>query len=334
MVTHSLASPRSAQWALVGGIAFSAVFVGLIAVLDPWLARFVLPPDEGPFWYYWQLANPTLLTRATAWGMYSLHQVTLWGLIYYAQKNVNRYTPGLHPINLLALALNAGFIIVHLLQTHLWYDGLAQDVSSSSSQYSVVLLLVWVLLMENPRRGLVGGKRAPIAQQVISFARKYHGYVFAWGITYTFWFHPMVSTPGHLIGFFYMFLLLLQSSLFFTRLHINRWWTLVQEVTVLFHGSVVAYIQNAELWPMFAFGFAGIFILTQMHGLGWPRWVKGLLALLYVAGVVWVYAGRGFNKLDEIIRIPVIEYVSVVVLALILLGGLWIAKRLRGPEQV
>ena len=52
--------------------------------------------------------------------------------------------------------------------------------------------------------------------------RKYHGYVFAWATVYTFWYHPMENTAGHLIGFFYMFLLLLQGSLFLTRIHINK----------------------------------------------------------------------------------------------------------------
>ncbi len=43
----------------------------------------------------------------------------------------------------------------------------------------------------------------------------------------------MEPTNGHLIGFFYMFLLMLQGSLFFTRIHVNRWWTLIQEFLVL-----------------------------------------------------------------------------------------------------
>ena len=70
----------------------------------------------------------------------------------------------------------------------------------------------------------------PIKQEIIRFARKYHGYFFAWATIYTFWYHPMDNTTGHLIGFFYMFLLLLQGSLFLTRIHVNKYWTVVQEV--------------------------------------------------------------------------------------------------------
>ena len=79
--------------------------------------------------------------------------------------------------------------------------------------------------MENRRRGLFLGKKVPISQQMMSFARKYHGYYFAWATIYTFWYHPMEIPPGTW-WFLYMFLLLLQGSLFLTRIHINRYWML------------------------------------------------------------------------------------------------------------
>jgi hypothetical protein len=66
-----------------------------------------------------------------------------------------------------------------------------------------------------------------------------------------------------------MFLLLLQGSLFFTRIHTNRWWTVTQEVLVLAHGALVAVMQGNNFWRMF--GFWGMFVITQMHGLGLSR---------------------------------------------------------------
>jgi hypothetical protein len=53
------------------------------------------------------------------------------------------------------------------------------------------------------------------------------------------------------------------------------------------------------MWPMFAFGFGGIFVITQMHGLNWSRWVRGLVLAAYVAGVVAVYAPLGWERLDR-----------------------------------
>ena len=314
---------------LWGGILFSLAFTGLIWWAGARLDAVELLPDRGVAWYYWKLPNPTFLTRATAWLSYLAHQVAIWVLIYIAQKDKLKYTTNLHKVNLYALGVNAIFITWHFVQTHLWYDGLAQDVSIFSSQGSVIVLLVWIMLMENPRRGLFFGKKVPISQQVIRFARKYHGYFFAWATIYTFWYHPMVSTSGHLIGFLYMFMLLLQGSLFFTRIHINKWWMFANEFAVLVHGTLVAVMQGNGIWPMFAFGFGGVFIITQMHGLGLSRWVKWSLLFIYIALVLLVYSERGWDKLNEIIRIPVIDYLAVFILAGLFWLGLWLARLVR-----
>jgi hypothetical protein len=261
--------------------------------------------------------------------MYLLHQVTIWVLIYQAQSQKAKYTTGLHRFNVAAWAANAVFILLHFVQTHIWYDGLAQDVSIWSSQASVIVLLVWVLLMENRRRGMFFGKKLPIGQQIIRFARKYHGYFFAWATIYTFWYHPMEPTSGHLIGFFYMFLLLLQGSLFFTRIHTNRWWTLAQEVIVLAHGALVAVMQGNGLWPMFAFGFGGIFVITQMHGVGLSRLTRWVILILYVGAALVVYGMRDITMIHQTMWIPMIEYLGVLVLAGIFGAGLWVAGRFR-----
>ena len=115
-------------------------------------------------------------------------------------------------MSIAALGASAFFVSLHLVQTHLWYDGLAQDVSILSSQGSVIVLLVWALLMENNRRGLFFGKKLPVKQEIMRLARKYHGYFFAWATIHSFWYHPMEPTSGHVSGFFYMFLLLLAGQ--------------------------------------------------------------------------------------------------------------------------
>ena len=262
-----------------------------------------------------------------AWGGYLFHQFAIWGLIYWGQKQKLKYSHNLHRLNYWALGVNALFTILHLVQSHIWYDGLAQDVSIFSSQASVVILLVVVLLMENQRRGLFFGKKIGFLREMGQVARRYHGYLFAWGIIYTFWYHPMETTPGHLIGFLYTFFLLLQSSLMFTSAHINRWWMVVQEVMVLLHGTIVAYLtQGSDIWPMFFFGFATMFIVTQMYGLGLEKWQRWAFIAAYIAAVIIVYSSRGWVQLNEIVRIPVIEYGLVFVLALLIWLGTWIVK--------
>jgi hypothetical protein len=305
------------------GIGFSLIVVALIWALDPLLAGIELLPDTGYSWYYWKLPEPTFWTRFSAWGFYFAHQIAFWWTIWYSQKNKAKYSTGLHKFNFWALGVNAAFILLRVLQTHLWYDGLAQDVSIFSSQGSVIVLLVWVLLMENSRRGLFFGKKAPISQEINRFARKYHGYFFAWATVYTFWYHPTVATPGHLWGFLYMFLLLLQGSLFFTRIHINKYWTFVQEFTVLVHGTLVAVFQGNGLWPMFAYGFGTIFIVTQLYGLGLKKWQQWGFIAFYLLSALYVYNGRLLEGFMEIIRIPAIDYILVFVLA----GVFWLIIR-------
>jgi hypothetical protein len=311
-------------WALWGGIAFSAAFTVLIwAVSDPLLAINHLP-DQGASWYYWILPEPTFGTRAVAWGLYAAHQCASWATIWYAQTKVRRYTAGLHSVNVVALSINAAFIVIHVLQTHFTYDGLAQDVSIWSALGSVAILLIWVLLMENDRRGMAFGHRAPLPRDLVRFARKNHGYYFSWATIYTFWYHPTEATSGHLIGFFYMFLLLLQGSLFLTRAHVNRWWTVTLELLVLVHGTLVAVMQGEGLWTMFAFGFATIFVVTQMHGLGLTRWVRLVWGCIYLAAMALTYGGAEIARINEVVRIPVIDYLGVGVLA----GVLWAVMRL------
>ncbi|MFC7625582.1 hypothetical protein [Microlunatus sp. GCM10028923] len=317
---------------LIGSVAVCAALTGLIWVLGGRLDGVALLPDQGASWYYWKLPEPTVLSRATAWGGYVAHQLAFWLLIFYAQTRVRRYSAGLHPVNLVALATNLGFVGLHLVQTHLFYDGLAQDVSIFSSQGSVVLLLVVVLLMENRRRGLFFGRKVPFRAAVIDFVRRYHGYLFSWAAVYTFWYHPAVSTSGHLIGFGYLFLLLVQGSLFLTRAHTNRVWTLTLEIMVAVHGTLVAVMNSGPdgIWPMFLFGFLGVFVITQLHGLGLSRMIKTLVIIGYGLAAILVYLARGRPAdLHEIIRIPLIEYALVFVVAGLVWLALWVRDRRR-----
>jgi hypothetical protein len=140
----------------------------------------------------------------------------------------------------------------------------------------------------------------------------------------------MEPSSGHIIGFFYMFLLLLQGSLFFTRIHTNRWWTLAQEVIVLAHGALVAVMQGNEMWRMFAFGFGGIFVITQMHGLGLSRWVRWIILAAYMGAALVVYGLYDITMIHQITWIPIIEYLGVLVLAGVFGMGLWVAGKIKG----
>ena len=125
-----------------------------------------------------------------------------------------------------------------------------------------------------------------------------------------------------------MFMLMLQGSLFLTRIHVNKWWTVTQEVTVLFHGTLVAIFQGADLWQMFAFGFGAMFVVTQMHGLNLPRLTRWVIGLGYAAAAIVVF-NTNWANLNTIIRIPFIEYLIAFIMAGLIALGIWSADRFK-----
>ena len=311
------------------GILCCLLVMGIIVGLGPYSTPAMFLPDEGMLWYYWKLPEPTFWTRFSAWLLYGLHQLSIWGLIAWAQARRPQYSGKLHPVNILALTANGLFVGLHIWQTKVFYDGLAQDTSVMASQFSVIFMLVFVLIMENSRRGLFFGYKVAFFERSGGFIRRYHGYYFSWAIIYTFWFHPIDDNMGHLLGTFYILLLLFQGSLFFTRYHRDRVWTLMLEVFVLFHGAMVAYLTiPGEHWKMFLFGFLTLFIITQMHGVGLGRRARAAIVLLYVAAVLFAYRGRELDAL-EVIRIPLVELGFAFVLA----GIGWLCWRLAARRQ-
>jgi len=317
---HGLIGHFNLLW---GGFA-CLLIMGLIIIVGPYGNGIVFAPDQGYSWYYWKLPDPDWVTRMAAWGFYSAHQLFLWTLIARSQRAKSRgelgYSNSLQAINLIALLGNAGFVVLHIIQTRIWYDGLAQDVAIWSSQFSVIFLLVAVLIMENPRRGLVFGKKAPLSSRAVGFLRQYHGYYFSWAIIYTFWFHPIETTPEHLLGTFYTLLLLLQGSLFFTRFHTNRYWTVVLETLVVIHGGIVAWLSNIDgTVSMFLFGFLMVFLVTQMHGLGWTKQRRVFVAAAILMATLLYYL---LNPLDILVlyRVPGTLYILVFLVTLVLAG--------------
>ncbi len=285
-------------------------------------------PDRGNFWYYWQLADANAWTRLSAWLPYLAHTISIWFLIANARKARPRYVFGLHWFNVWALAINGFFIALHIVQTRLFYDGLAQDVHELTSMGSVVLMLFLILLMENNRRGLFFGRKVKALARTGDVVRRYHGYYISWAIIYTFWYHPVELTLGHFAGFAYMMLLLLQSSLFFTRYHTNRWWTMFLETLFVVHGALVAYfiVQKGQTgpWAMFLFGGVAVFLITQLHGLGLGLKGKLAIALPLLAIMVGFYAWFP-EHIMGVTRLPMIMYIGTFLMA----GIVWVLIRFR-----
>lgn len=323
--------PYRAWWGLAGCGAFMA----LILVMGPYSNPSMLEPDRGDWWYAWQLKDASVWTRLSAWVPYFAHQFSIWYLIAHARKARPRYIFGLHSFNVLALAINGFFAVLHVAQTKIFYDGLAQDVHEMTSMGSVTLMLFLILLMENGRRGLFFGRKVGALTGVGDTVRRYHGYYFSWAIIYTFWYHPVELTAGHLAGFAYMMMLLLQGSLFFTRFHTNRWWTVFLEFSFVVHGAIVAYFimqrgQNGP-WSMFLFGGVAVFLITQLHGLGLSNRGKLAVAAPLIA-VLAVFYSIFPEHIMGVTRLPMIMYIGTFLLAAVLWLLVRVGRAFQTPQ--
>lgn len=222
------------------------------------------------------------------------------------------------------LALHAVFCSARIAHTHLLsYDGLAADVPEVTSLAAVALLLVWVWLLEAPRRGVFAGTRPPrllTAPALRATAVATHGYYFSFATIYTLWYHPAASTVAHLSGFLYVFLLLLQSGLAGTAAHGGRWWTSTLEGWVAVHALVTAAtVGGGRLVPLFGWGLATSFMAVHLHGFGLHHHVRAGVTAAYALGAalamgVGLWGTRGWH----LVAIPMLLYAALGGLVLVL----------------
>jgi len=300
---------------ILSGAAVSAALTAVIGLTAANLSDFEIIGHTVTFAYPWRLAEPNAIARVTAWAGYLLHNLIAWGIIYFAQREKPKYGNNLRRFNWWMIGVNIIFGLLHVAQTQFFYDGLAQDVPEITALGSVAVMLMIIIVLETPRRGLAFGKKFKFKDGFVHIVRKYHSYIFTWAIIYDYWYHPTVGTFGHLTGFYYNFLIMVQAALLFNRAHLNKWWTFLLEAFVLIHAVGVAIFQGQTMWPMFAFGFGAMIILTQMYGLGLNTWMKRGLAIGFIVLAVAYYTGSGnVARLNEIIRIPVIDYAVIFLL--------------------
>ena len=319
--------PQKANWAKyvwVFGVAFAFAFVLLIWALGPNLKHFtdILIQRNDLSWYYWKLPIRDFWGMNIVWILYLVNQISIWAIIYFAQKNRygfrNINSHGLPKYTIFALLITVAFVFLHLVQTQIWFDGLAQDVPIITSQGSVIVLLSIVLVIENQRRGLFLGRKAgkPFTANVAAFFRSSHKYIFAWALIYTFWFHPMATDPQLLSGFFYMFLLFTQLMLAWTPLHLDRRWIVLLESYVAIHAVIVAawntnFFGGAEMWPMFFTGFAFMFVFTYIYAFRISTKTYGLITALYVFFVVWLYLPVPFGFGRSVLNLARLEFLWI-----------------------
>ncbi len=270
--------------------------------------------DTGFNYYLWKFRaiDQSIIAKVTAWAFFFIHFFGVMFLLKRLKENQDTSTKGYSVYNIYLLLFNAFFIVLHYIHTWVWYDALAQDTPVWSSQGSVIIMLVLVLILENQRRGLFFGKKVPVPKEAYKTVVSYHGVYIALAVIFTFWYHPMENTPWHIVGFIYMYLLFIQMSFARTKLHYNKYYNLTLEVMVLFHGTSVALFSGNAPWTMFFFGFALIFFVTQIYGIGLSKRSIHISQGLFLVVALLTYSGLftdfEFYQINEVIRIPFIEY--------------------------
>ncbi len=314
-----MSSQVRSMWIL--GLVIAVISSLGVFLLAPYTNSIQFPEDQGFNWYYWKLPNPDFMSRATSWGFYALHQIFIWGCIAWALRNREKLTnwKTLHPLNYIMLGGTAVFIFLHYIQTAIWFDGLGQDIPVILSQGSVIVVLVIILIMEAPRRGLFFGEGKSWFTKLRPFLFRYHGYYISWAVVFTFWYHPMYPTWGHVTGFFYMFLIFLQLSMIYTNLHVNKYWTFIIETAVILHAIVMAVVNGNGMWAMFGFGFLSMLLITQMHGIGLSKAQKWGVTIASFVALIIAYYFRGYEHISEVIRIPLLEYPGALAIGALLL---------------
>ena len=58
-----------------------------------------------------------------------------------------------------------------------------------------------------------------------------------------------------------------------------------------------------------------MFIVTQMHGIGLSRVARWIISMLFILSLIYVYSERGWSQINEIFRIPMIDYILVFILS-------------------
>ena len=329
-----MSKPYKVLWI---SVFVAIVATALIIVLPNSIYEYYIDPalnDLGGSYYFWKFLpeDVDMVARITGWVFFTLHFVTVGVLLKKLKETQKEKVDGINKYNYYLLFANLFFVVLHYIHTWIWYDALAQDTPVWSSQGSVIVMLVLILIMENGRRGLFFGKKVPLPKESVRFIMKNHGVYIALATIFTFWFHPMEFTWGHLFGFLYMYLLFIQMSMARTKVHNNYIWKFVLEITVLFHGTLIALDTANAPWAMFFFGFAAVFFITQIYGLKLHKMVimGGQIMFLVIVFVTYtgIVGGRSIADINEVFRIPVIDYILVFVFVYVIYVPIFIKKRL------
>ena len=299
-----------------------------------------LPVWRGTLWYRWKslpseearkfslftginFPHSFHLRAKSAWLGFLLHFIFLTVMIIWAQFHFSGrhahncptpsapdwcgWTNELEPIHFVFLAGTGVFILLHLLQTHYKYDGIAQDSPQLVPIIGTVLSLCVLALMQQTERGLVFGYGLEDETFVAltNIARRFHPYVVGWVIVFTFWFHPMEGGLHHLPGLLPLMCTMIQGCLLFSSAHLNPLWRVGLELLGFPHAIYIEWSHpDRGRWKMFLTGVLLTPLVVHFHIFKISVALTTTLLLCYVTLFLFLYRNMPWRKWSEPLHFP------------------------------
>jgi len=83
---------------------------------------------------------------------------------------------------------------------------------------------------------------------------------------------------------------------------------------VVIHALLVA-LMNGDNWPMFLFGFLGVFVVTQMYGLPLSQKIRWMIWSMFIGLIIIVYNFKGWETSYEVIFVAGTEWAFAILLS-------------------
>ena len=223
--------------------------------------------------------------------LYSFHQLAHWAMTYYAQTRL-RCRNSLQPFHYWMVGMNLVFVLLYVAQCYLLPDWLFyRDVIDLNIVTWGLYLLIFITKCN--RRGLVFGYPIPYTQGVSEFCEKCLPYYFSFIILLNFWYKPF--TEGlFFVRIFLDLIFVTHSCLIQTRIHENKYWTLLLELMVISYFLLKVNADSTKVdYCLITWIYIAIFVISQMHEFPFITRMMKLLIIMFtlisLAGCVYFW---------------------------------------------
>jgi hypothetical protein len=136
--------------------------------------KFLIYGTTIPFEYPFRLS----VAQYSAWFFYIPHQLLQFYIIYNARKH-SKWSPSLNVYAKQMFLLNFVFVVLHFIQSHLWYDGLAGSFPEISTLFAGVSSLLAPFIFQMKNRGVAFHWKTdnPSLLEFFQLFKEYHGYL-------------------------------------------------------------------------------------------------------------------------------------------------------------